>query len=736
MNRKVLITAVSILAVMFLGIAALMFVLFRGENQGKKLFPARQDPVLCAVPSNAVAVARFRNLQEASSFVLSKDVPPKGVKGRKNSFEKTLADSAVSGAFPRLSKNVLAVSFHYARNLVPLYLIDAGRSGDTDYDAEVEKISAIATASGYVLKDCDCSTILSVNELLRKRRILLLSPSVSVINSSLRHLNDGVSVYDSDGFAAAASKVSSDSRLYVDISSAGQISKEILDSRYDKMVKSVSGFSDWAAFSLDFTESSAKLNGTAVSNMDTDLVRVFASLSASSSSVCEILPASTLFALSIPLDSVDDFSEAFDRYLDGRMKLSDANKLRKSIKGKNGMAPLQWFKSLNPSEVAAAWFVSKGKLRSVNLIRAGRRQNTDTLCRNYSYSGALKALFGEVFERRDESWSCFCNGWIVSGDRESVSEFSSGNATSYTLGQKLEDASLKGEIPSSAALVAYFSVDQDFAVKSSFKDGWKRSLEKALEGADMMPAFLTLEPVRKSMPEINLSVFSASLQRTQVPSPEQEMVEIKVPSGPFTVKNSDTGRNNLFVQNKNLSLSLKEENGKGIWTVPFKTPVCGSVVNVDMYGNGRLQFLFASGSSIYIIDRKGRYVSPYPVDLGREILLGPAVYGKSGNYELIILHNDNSIVKYGLDGKVASAWQEISPDETIISLPERIVAGSKVCWAVRTARQTLIYPENGGKPLSNFKGNAVFRSDAGIKVEDDGVISAQSYDGKVRKLKI
>ena len=92
------------------------------------------------------------------------------------------------------------------------------------------------------------------------------------------------------------------------------------------------------------------------------------------------------------------------------------------------------------------------------------------------------------------------------------------------------------------------------------------------------------------------------------------------------VKNSDTGRNNLFVQNKNLSLSLKEETGKGIWTVPFKKPLCGSVVNVDMYGNGRLQFLFASGSNIYIMDRKGRYVNPYPVDLGSEILLGPPVF--------------------------------------------------------------------------------------------------------------
>ena len=69
MNRKVLITAVSILAVMLVGIAVLMFVLFSGGNSGNKLFSGRQDPVLCAVPSNAVAVARFSNLKEASTCV-------------------------------------------------------------------------------------------------------------------------------------------------------------------------------------------------------------------------------------------------------------------------------------------------------------------------------------------------------------------------------------------------------------------------------------------------------------------------------------------------------------------------------------------------------------------------------------------------------------------------------------------------------------------------------------------
>ena len=336
---------------MLTGIAVLLYILFSDSAGGKKLFSGRQEGVICAIPSNAVAVAKFGSLRDLSTWVLSKQVPAKGPKGRKIPFEKTLADSVLSGAFPYLSKSVAAVSFHYANELIPLYVFDAGRSGDSDYDDEIAKLSSIASAAGYVHKDCDCSTILSVNPILRKRRILLVSPSVNIVNSSLRHLNDNVSIYDHDAFAQAASAVSADNCLYLDVTCAEQISKEVLDKKFRGHSKIISGFSDWAAFSMDFPQTSARFSGTVVSDMDTDLVRVFSGLQESSSTVCEMLPSTTVWALSIPLDSVDDFSEAFDLYLDSRMKLSDARKLRKIIGKKTGTDPLQWFKSLNPEEL-------------------------------------------------------------------------------------------------------------------------------------------------------------------------------------------------------------------------------------------------------------------------------------------------------------------------------------------------------------------------------------------------
>ena len=214
------------------------------------------------------------------------------------------------------------------------------------------------------------------------------------------------------------------------------------------------------------------------------------------------------------------------------------------------------------------------------------------------------------------------------------------------------------------------------------------------------------------------------MKRSKAPETERD-VHITVPGGPFAVRNSATGKNNSFVQNANLTLSLRDENGKGIWTVPFSEKLCGTVSNVDYFANGKIQFLFGSGSKIYLIDRLGRFVKPFPLELGKKIVLGPAVFDFSGarKYNILVLHDDNTVRMYNLQ-------------DSIVSLPERVVSGGSSFWVVRTSRQTLIFPFMGGEALTNFSGDAMLLPDADVTVAEDGVLTARSYNGKTQKIKI
>jgi len=186
---------------------------------------------------------------------------------------------------------------------------------------------------------------------------------------------------------------------------------------------------------------------------------------------------------------------------------------------------------------------------------------------------------------------------------------------------------------------------------------------------------------------------------------------VVVPKGPFTVRNSQTGKDNTFYQNAHLSLCLKDETGKDQWGVPFREPLCGFVENIDYYANGRIQFLFAAGTKLYLIDRLGRFVTGFPADLGKEILLGPAVYDFTGahGYRVLVLHKDNTLEMYNLHGVKPEGWLGIRPEDRILSLPTLLPDGDRHYWKVRTSRGTLLYGFYGGEPISKKEAQTILK---------------------------
>ena len=102
----------------------------------------------------------------------------------------------------------------------------------------------------------------------------------------------------------------------------------------------------------------------------------------------------------------------------------------------------------------------------------------------------------------------------------------------------------------------------------------------------------------------------------------------------------------------------------------------------------------------------------------------------------MVLHKDNTIEMYNLKGRKPDSWKGITAKETIKGLPEKISAGGKSYWVVRTSVQTLIYPLMGGETLTAFEGDRMIRPDSEIKVLDGPALGFECYDGESRTLKL
>ena len=688
---------------MVLGIGVAVAFLYSGTGKSdkeRKVRVADSDRclTLCAVPSDAVLVTV----------------------------------SSEAELFPALKKSPMAMSLHYySGKLQRLYVLSAGKD-----QAAVDAVLAEAREDGrYAVQDGS---------------FVLVSDSETLLKSSQRHLAKGISILDASGFADALSAASGKNMLYISNSHFGQLLPLLMPRPYSSYAGFMERLSDWCVFDLSSSKTKVSLAGTLVHGSDaSDFMNVLEAMKPATSDMSSILPSYTLFAASMPMKDMDAYVDAYKSYLDSRQKMQ----MYAAAQTRLGLAvsPMELLQSWKVSEVAVASFKVGSKVETVNLLKVGnpevstlfQRTEVSTLrgyvaaLHEWAYPSLISSVFGDFFARNDEGYFTYTNGWVVTGSQVAVEEYVSGRALEYDLKHYMSDAGqgdLLAEHPS--VFQSYFSFTEDRSELSNiFKTTMLNDLQQLCADAEYCPFVLSVSGGKKNS-SVEIDIHRLTLKKTKAPVFERDTV-VLVPKGPFEVKNSGTGKMNKFYQNSHNSLCLSQE-GKDLWGVPFDKPICGRAGTVDYFANGKLQILFCAGDKLYLIDRLGRYVSGFPLTLGRDVLLGPDIYDFNGSrkYNVMILHKDNTVEMYNLKGQKPAAWKGIISSETIKDLPERIVVGGNTYWVVRTSLQTLIYPFYGGDSLVSFTGNQMIRPDSQVKVVDDSTVEFTCYDGKLRTAKL
>ena len=753
MSKKTILICVSVIAVLIAGVAVAVSVLYSGVRTGGSSTDDPRYDLMHAVPTDAVSVMRFSGMDALAGMMSDSSSPVSGLFRTGDSmplasFVETLA---ASGSMPLASSSAV-LSYHYLGSLMPLLVADAGRAA-VEASGDAKRLLEAAESAGLYAEYVDCSEFSLNSRALNRKALVLISPSDLLVKSACRHLRGDVSVLDSEGFVKAAERIKGKELLFI----SGNGMEKLMDAVFAKSFRRHADFlgslAGWFAFSAySCGEDHLYMHGeTSCDGDQEDFMTVFSSVPASVSEVSAILPSYALFAATVMSQDLSAYTSAYERYLetrDGTVKLKES---REAMRMSTGMSPEEWNRALAIREVATASFFCGRSLEQVVLVRpendafrllfkdeAVSEKNYVPRVHPYPYAGYAASLFGSLFSLKDESCFTFINGWIVSGSAAGVGEYVSGRALENVLAKYVGDAGLPDRLSArNTVFTSCFSLTESREVMEKiFNPDIADVLKASSAAVSYEPLVLSIRREKSS------SGFELSLDRTVVTKSKAPVFErdtiVEVPKGPFKVKNSGTGRMNLFYQQDNLYLCLTEENGKGIWAVEFPSPICGRAGTVDYFANGKLQILFASGSKLYMLDRLGRPVNPFPLDLGKEILLGPDIYDFNGRrrYNVMVLHNDNTVDMYNLQGEKPEQWKGITASETIVGLPEPVRTGGRTFWVVRTSLQTLIFPFYGGEPLTRAEGDRMIRSDSKVTPGPDGTVTVLCYDGKERSVKL
>ncbi|TNJ42601.1 ribonuclease HII [Tamlana fucoidanivorans] len=160
---------------------------------------------------------------------------------------------------------------------------------------------------------------------------------------------------------------------------------------------------------------------------------------------------------------------------------------------------------------------------------------------------------------------------------------------------------------------------------------------------------------------------------------------------PQFVKNHITMQKEIVVQDVNNQLYLISNEGKILWKKKLRGPVLGNIEQIDMYKNGRLQLAFATPNRIYVLDRNGKDVSPFPLKFNDAITQPLSVfdYDKKKKYRLLVTQGKH-VLMYDVKGKVVKGFTFKSADNTILSQPQHFRIGSKDYIAFKTKNNLYI----------------------------------------------
>jgi hypothetical protein len=213
---------------------------------------------------------------------------------------------------------------------------------------------------------------------------------------------------------------------------------------------------------------------------------------------------------------------------------------------------------------------------------------------------------------------------------------------------------------------------------------------------------------------------------------------------PKFFSNHRSKEKDILVQDVTNTLHLINPDGKIVWSQRVDGPLLGEIAEVDILRNGKKQMAFTTKNTLYVLDRNGKDVSPFPIKFKDRITQPLSVfdYDKNRKYRFIITQGKD-IYMYDSKGKAVRGFTFKKAKSKIVLAPQHIQLGNKDYIAIAEENGNLNLLSRRGKSRINltkkFKFSEIPIAKEGSKfvvITADNKKESISQTGKVTSLSL
>ncbi|PHR90403.1 MAG: hypothetical protein COA80_16380 [Leeuwenhoekiella sp.] len=188
---------------------------------------------------------------------------------------------------------------------------------------------------------------------------------------------------------------------------------------------------------------------------------------------------------------------------------------------------------------------------------------------------------------------------------------------------------------------------------------------------------------------------------------------------PQFLKNYRTKGQNILVQDVSNTLYQINQSGKIDWKKQLDGPILGTIEQVDLYKNGRLQYAFVTPHHFYVIASDETIVKPFDLDYKNTITQPLAVFDYDGNREYrFVLVQDRDVQMLDREANSVKGFKYDKAETGISKLPQHIRISNK---------DYLLFPlANGDLKILSRTGDVRVKVGESFKFSDYPVFTEQS----------
>ncbi len=271
-------------------------------------------------------------------------------------------------------------------------------------------------------------------------------------------------------------------------------------------------------------------------------------------------------------------------------------------------------------------------------------------------------MLGKPFSLAKSNYVAFYNNSLVfCNTKKGLEDYLYAMALDATLAKNMNYGSFKQNIENKTNINSYLNINRGiYWGKEIFSDDISKMLLEAEDQFRKIHA-VNWQVINEKEMFFN-SVFvdfnSESFEETK--SIWKSNIGSQVIGKPTIVINPKNKNNpEILVQDSKYKLHQLTKEGRVRWSVPIEEKIISEIHQVDILGNGNLQYLFNTRSKLYLIDREGNNVDKFPVTFRSPATNGVNVFDYDNNhiYRFFVACEDKRIYAYENEGKIIQGWK-------------------------------------------------------------------------------